>query len=84
MKRNSPEAYAFSDAYALTELVQWLFRSAIRKGGVNGCEEPYRQRERVTVYIPCERMRHLLINWLYTGNVYSGRSDWTVAAAAAA
>jgi hypothetical protein len=84
MKRNSAEAHAFSDAYALTELVQWLFRSAIRKGGVNGCGETYRQRERVTVYIPCERMRHLLINWLNTGQVYSGRSDWTVAAAATA
>ena len=74
MKRNSPEAYAFSDAYALTELVQWLFRSAIRKGGLNGCGGPYRQRESVTVYIPSERMRNLLANWLLTGQVTSRKT----------
>ena len=38
--------------YALSTLIQWLFRSAIRKG------------EEVWLYIPSERMRVLLQTWL--------------------
>ncbi|MBY6158053.1 hypothetical protein [Pseudooceanicola nitratireducens] len=72
MKRNSDAAYRFSDAYALAELVQWLFRSAIRVGGLNMTGRAYTPRKKVTVYIPSERMRNLLLNWLLTGRVSSG------------
>ena len=40
------------DEYALSELVQWIWRSAIRKG------------EDIWIYIPSKRMRDLLTNWL--------------------
>lgn len=40
------------EALALSELVQWIFRSAIREG------------QKVNLYIPSERMRRLLQNWL--------------------
>lgn len=40
------------DMYALSILVQWIFRSAIRNG------------EEVYVYIPSARMRSLLAQWL--------------------
>jgi len=41
-----------NDIFALSELIQWIFRSAIRKN------EPIR------IYIPSARMRRLLQNWL--------------------
>ena len=44
------------DLYAISSLVQWLWRSRIRK-------EP---REPVTVYLPSERMRGLFLEWLDT------------------
>lgn len=40
------------DAYALSTMVQWIWRSAIRKG------------EPVEIYIPSRRMRGLLEKWL--------------------
>jgi hypothetical protein len=40
------------DKIALSELVQWIFRSAIRDG------------KEVYLYIPSKRMRSLLQNWL--------------------
>jgi len=40
------------DAYALSELLQFLWRSAIRKG------------EPIHVYIPSDRMRGLIYSWL--------------------
>lgn len=40
------------DLYALSELIQWLFRSAIRQG------------EPIKLYIPSQRMRELLEDWL--------------------
>jgi len=40
------------DKFALSELVQWIWRSAIRNG------------EKIYIYIPSERMRGLLQNWL--------------------
>ncbi|AOL97946.1 SPBc2 prophage-derived uncharacterized protein YonV [Bacillus subtilis] len=40
------------DAFALSELVQWIWRSAIRDG------------EEITLYIPSLRMRGLLVEWL--------------------
>ena len=75
MKRDELDALRFCDAYALTELVQWLFRSAIRVGGINGTTMSGKPREQVTVYIPSERMRNLLINWLETGEVSSLSKD---------
>ncbi|WP_181279880.1 hypothetical protein [Bacillus atrophaeus] len=42
------------DAFALSELVQWVWRSAIRDG------------EEITLYVPSLRMRKLFINWLDT------------------
>ena len=41
-----------NDMYALSELIQWLFRSAIRKG------------KPINLYIPSKRMRSLLTAWL--------------------
>lgn len=40
------------DLYALSELIQWIWRSRIRKG------------EPINLFIPSKRMRELLINWL--------------------
>lgn len=40
------------DLWALSELVQWIWRSAIRNN------------EPINIYIPSSRMRTLLINWL--------------------
>lgn len=40
------------DAYALSTMVQWIWRSAIRNG------------EDINIYIPSRRMRTLLINWM--------------------
>lgn len=40
------------DTYALSELIQFIYRSAIRDG------------KPITVYIPSKRMRELLINWI--------------------
>lgn len=42
------------DAYALSIMVQWIWRSAIRDGS------------EVYLYIPSRRMRELLINWINT------------------
>jgi hypothetical protein len=50
---------AFDDAYALTELIQWVWRSRIREG------------EPITLYLPAPRMRRILINWLQGSNSYS-------------
>lgn len=40
------------DNYALSELIQWIWRSAIRDGN------------KINIYIPSSRMRGLLIDWL--------------------
>jgi hypothetical protein len=40
------------DKYALSELIQWIFRSAIR------------DNQPIDLYIPSERMRNLLLDWL--------------------
>ncbi len=40
------------DAYALSEMIQWIWRSAIRDG------------KEIKVYIPSKRMRELLIKWI--------------------
>ena len=43
---------AFDDAYALTELIQWVWRSRVRKG------------QPITLYLPNPRMRRLMEEWL--------------------
>lgn len=40
------------DLYALSQMLQWIWRSAIRRG------------ERISVYVPSRRMRQLLIDFL--------------------
>ena len=40
------------ETYALSELVQWIFRSQLRDG------------KEINLYIPSERMRRLLKKWL--------------------
>ena len=40
------------DAWGLSELIQWIWRSRIRKG------------EEINLYIPSSRMRGLLKDWL--------------------
>ena len=40
------------DGYALSEMLQWIWRSAIR------------ENQEITIYIPSKRMRNLLINWI--------------------
>ncbi|MDC0336603.1 hypothetical protein OAN95_00125 [Alphaproteobacteria bacterium] len=44
---------AFNDAYAHTELIQWVWRSRVRRG------------EPITLYLPSPRMRRLFEEWLY-------------------
>lgn len=44
------------DAYALSEMLQWIWRSAIRN------------TEPIYIYIPSLRMRTLFRNWLYCNN----------------
>jgi hypothetical protein len=46
------DIYVDQDKFALSELIQWIWRSAIRNG------------EKIYIYIPSERMRGLLQNWL--------------------
>ena len=40
------------DLYGLSEMIQWIWRSRIRKG------------ESINIYIPSMRMRNLLIDWM--------------------
>ena len=44
---------AFNDAYALTELIQLVWRSRVRRG------------EPITIYLPSLRMRRIFEEWLY-------------------
>ena len=46
------EPYPNEDIWALSELIQWLFRSAIR------------EEKEVNLYMPSSRMRSLLKDWL--------------------
>lgn len=57
----------FDDAYALTELIQWVWGSRIRKG------------EPITLYLPAPRMRTIFIDWLKGWNT-KGFSQSSVAA----
>ena len=40
------------NTFALSELIQWMFRSQLRDG------------KKINIYIPSKRMRTLLENWL--------------------
>lgn len=40
------------DRYALSEMIQWIWRSAIRDG------------QEINIYVPSKRMRMLLVDWL--------------------
>lgn len=48
------------DRYALTELIQWVYRSRVRRG------------EPIVLYLPSKRMRRLLEAWLDAGASYVG------------
>ncbi|MEQ8902263.1 MAG: hypothetical protein RID62_13700 [Roseovarius sp.] len=52
-----------NDDYALTELIQWLWRTQVRD------DKP------ITLYIPSERMRELLLQWLWEGQVPTSVRD---------
>lgn len=52
-----------NDDYALTELIQWLWRTQVRDG------------KPITLYIPSDRMRDLLLKWLWEGNVPTSVRD---------
>lgn len=43
----------FNEEYALTEFIQWLYRTRVRKG------------EPIWVYIPSKRMERIFRSWLY-------------------
>ena len=51
------------DMYALSIMVQWIWRSAIREG------------EEVDVYIPSRRMRTILQNWIASFQKEGGETD---------
>lgn len=59
---NSHGVETDDDAYALSAMVQWIWRSAIRNG------------EDVYLYLPSRRMRTLLINWM-DGLTKGGEND---------
>lgn len=48
------------DGYALSEMVQFIWRSAIRDG------------KEINLYIPSKRMRNLLMKWLEDGYLHKG------------
>lgn len=50
-----------NDLYGLSEMIQWIWRSRIRKG------------ESINIYIPSMRMRNLLIAWLKMNLDYQNR-----------
>ncbi len=50
-----------ADRFALSEMLQWVWRSAIRDG------------KPINLYIPSKRMRELLINWI--NSTYQGGNE---------
>ena len=50
------------DAYALSTMIQWIWRSAIRDG------------HEIYIYVPSKRMRELLLDWVQQ---VSGGGDYT-------
>lgn len=56
------------DAYALSTMIQWIWRSAIRDG------------EQIHIYVPSRRMRTLLLDWIdRTSNEARERKEVTAA-----
>lgn len=53
--RSGDEITIDQDAYALSQLIQWVWRSAIRNG------------QEIWIYIPSNRMRRLFTDWLNLG-----------------
>lgn len=49
---NSKNIAVNQDRYAISILIQWIWRSAIRDG------------KEINIYIPSKRMRELLLNWI--------------------
>lgn len=49
------------DLYAVSEMIQWIWRSRIRKG------------ESINIYIPSVRMRRLLMDWMQMNFQYQDR-----------
>ncbi|MBB3544113.1 hypothetical protein [Rhizobium sp. BK399] len=62
---NAAEA---DDRYALAELIQWVYRSRVRRG------------EPITLYLPSKRMRRLLHDWLEGGAIASDFETLSLAA----
>ncbi len=50
------------DLYGLSEMIQWIWRSRIRKG------------ESINIYIPSMRMRNLLDAWMKMNLDYQHRN----------
>ena len=46
------------DRYALSEMIQWIWRSCIRRSDL-----PMEERK-IDLFIPSKRMRNLLVRWL--------------------
>ncbi|WP_291206859.1 hypothetical protein [Hyphomonas sp.] len=59
---------AFAERYATTELIQWLYRTQVRRGLP------------VTVYLPSPRMRRLLNAWLNAEDILQERGGLQLAA----
>ena len=55
--------YINRDEWALSEMIQWIFRSRIRDGGA--------EDRSINIYIPSARMRRLLEEWLGESEVAS-------------
>jgi hypothetical protein len=49
---NNKDVSVMEDNFALSEMLQFIWRSAIREG------------KEIHLYIPSQRMRNLLLNWL--------------------
>lgn len=54
---NQKDIKVNEELYSLSELIQWIWRSAIRE------DKP------INIYIPSSRMRNLLIDWLNNENI---------------
>ncbi|WP_151765814.1 hypothetical protein [Acinetobacter colistiniresistens] len=71
VKASAMKGYPVNDeVFALSEMVQWIWRSAIR------------ENRHINIYIPSARMRHLLKNWLddqYVNYVAQVNVDKTMA-----
>lgn len=58
LKKTDKDIKLNLDAYALSHLIQWIWRSSIRRQDL-----PKEDRE-IHLYLPSRRMREILLNWL--------------------